>query len=100
MSSAAAVESTGDAAYGVAKAAADRLTAELARELRPHRLAVVSLHPGLVRTESVLASGDYFDLTGSQSPEGVGRAIASLAADADVLQRTGAALAVAAILAG
>jgi dehydrogenase/reductase SDR family protein 1 len=100
VSSSAAVESTGDAAYGVAKAAADRLTGELARELLGHRVAVVSLHPGLVRTESVLASGDYFDLTGSQSPDDVGRAIALLAADARILQRTGKALAVAAILAG
>jgi hypothetical protein len=37
---------------------------------------------------------EYIDLSQSQSPEGVGRAIAALAADPDVLSITGQALSV------
>ena len=45
-------------AYGVAKAASDRMAACMAHDLRPHRVAAVSLHPGLVRTEAVLKHPD------------------------------------------
>ena len=41
----------GNVAYGVAKAATDKLTADMAHELLEHNVAVVSLYPGLVRTE-------------------------------------------------
>jgi dehydrogenase/reductase SDR family member 1 len=37
---------------------------------------------------------EYLDLSRSQSPEGVGRAVAALAGDADVLSLTGQALSV------
>ena len=37
--------------YGVDKAAVDKLTADLAHELRPHGVAVVSLWPSVTRTE-------------------------------------------------
>jgi hypothetical protein len=57
----------------------------------------VSLYPGLVRTESVLAAG-VFDLSNSESPQFIGRVIAALAADPNALQRTGS-VAVAAALA-
>jgi NAD(P)-dependent dehydrogenase (short-subunit alcohol dehydrogenase family) len=43
--------------YGVAKAATDKLTADIAHELRRHRVAAVSLYPGLVRTEAVSRPG-------------------------------------------
>lgn len=42
-------------------------------------MASVAVHPGWVRTEGVLQFAEQVDLTGSQSPEGVGRAIAALA---------------------
>ena len=86
----------GNTAYGVAKAATDKLTADTAHELRPYNVAVVSLYPGLVRTESVLAAG-VFDLSNSESPEFTGRAIAALAADADVMRRSGQVLVAAAL---
>jgi NAD(P)-dependent dehydrogenase (short-subunit alcohol dehydrogenase family) len=70
----------GNVIYGVAKAATDKLTADMAHELRPHGVTVVSLYPGLVRTEAVLAAGT-FHLSNSESPEFVGRAVAALAAD-------------------
>ncbi len=76
-------------AYGVAKAADDRMAACMAYELREHNVAVVSLYPGLVRTESVLKAAQYFDLSNSESPQFIGRAVAGLANDADLMQKTG-----------
>jgi NAD(P)-dependent dehydrogenase (short-subunit alcohol dehydrogenase family) len=82
-------------AYSVAKAADDRLAQATAVALRPDGVASVSLYPGLVRTEGVLQFGEHFDLSDSQSPEGVGRVVAALAADPDVMSLTGQALLVA-----
>ncbi|WP_350280964.1 SDR family NAD(P)-dependent oxidoreductase [Kribbella sp. HUAS MG21] len=76
-------------AYGAAKAATDHMIACMAHELRDHGVTAVSLYPGLVRTESVLRAAEYFDLTGSESPLFVGRAVAALAADTDVARHTG-----------
>lgn len=76
-------------AYGVAKAATDRMTADMAHELRPHGVAVVSLYPGLVRTEKVMESAGFLDLSNSESPRFVGRAVAALARDPEVLRRSG-----------
>jgi dehydrogenase/reductase SDR family member 1 len=87
----AAQKPIGNAIYGLAKAATDKLTADTAHELRPHGVAVVSLYPGLVRTESVLAAG-VFDLSNSESPEFAGRAVAALATDPDLLELSGRAL--------
>jgi NAD(P)-dependent dehydrogenase (short-subunit alcohol dehydrogenase family) len=81
-------------AYGMAKAAADRFALATAHQLRPHDVTSVALHPGLVRTEGVMQFADHLDLTSSQSPEGVGRAVAALAADPAKLSRTGQALTV------
>jgi dehydrogenase/reductase SDR family protein 1 len=85
----------GDVIYSLAKSTSTRMAAHLAEELRPHGVAAVALYPGLVRTESVLAAGDFFDLSNSESPQFVGRAVAALAADAAILDRTGEALVVA-----
>ena len=85
-----------NALYGISKAATDKMTADMAHELKPHDVAVVSLYPGLVRTESVLAAG-FFDLSNSESPEFIGRAVAALAADPGVLQKTGSVLIAAAV---
>ena len=68
-------------AYSASKAADDRLTESMARQLRDVGVGVVSVYPGLVRTEGVMQFADHLDLTDSQSPEGVGRTIAALAAD-------------------
>jgi dehydrogenase/reductase SDR family protein 1 len=82
-------------AYSVAKAADDRLAAAMAAALERDGVTSVALHPGLVRTEGVMQFAEHLDLTGSQSPEGVGRVVAALAADGDVLSLTGRALVVA-----
>ena len=73
----------GNVIYGVAKAATDKMTSDMAHELRGHGVAAVSLYPGLVRTEAVLsaAEGGVFDLSNSESPEFIGRVIAALADD-------------------
>jgi dehydrogenase/reductase SDR family member 1 len=87
----------GNVAYGVSKAATDKMTAHMAAELQPHGVTVVSLYPGMVRTEKVMASAAWLDLSNSESPEFIGRAVAALAADPDVLRHTGKVLVAAAV---
>jgi dehydrogenase/reductase SDR family member 1 len=82
----------GNVAYGVAKAASDKMTADMAHELRGHQVAVVSLYPGLVRTEKVMQAAEWLDLSNSESPQYSGRAVSALAADHDILARTGKVL--------
>ncbi len=86
----------GNLFYDVAKAAVNRLAFGMARELRPHGIAVVALAPGFVGTERVLAA---FAAAGRaapslESPEYTGRAVVALASDADVLARSGQVLTV------
>ncbi|HEY3259284.1 MAG TPA: SDR family NAD(P)-dependent oxidoreductase, partial [Pseudonocardiaceae bacterium] len=57
-------------AYSVAKAADDRLALAAATTFEAEGVASVALYPGLVRTEGVMQSAEYLDLTDSQSPEG------------------------------
>ncbi len=91
-------------AYGVAKAATDRLAADMAHELRDHNVAVLSLYPGLVRTEGVMFAANGLPpeerdrwLSNSESPQFSGRVVAALAADPDIMRRTGQVLVVAAL---
>jgi hypothetical protein len=51
----------------------------------------------MVRTERVMASAAWLDLSNSESPEFIGRAVAALAADPDVLRHTGKVLVAAAL---
>jgi NAD(P)-dependent dehydrogenase (short-subunit alcohol dehydrogenase family) len=82
----------GNLPYDVSKAGTVRLVAGLAHELRPHGIAAVGVYPGFTRTEAVV---DAFAAEGmepppdSHSPEYVGRAVAHLAADLDVLALSG-----------
>jgi NAD(P)-dependent dehydrogenase (short-subunit alcohol dehydrogenase family) len=93
----AAQKHIGNVAYGVSKAATDKMTADMATELKPHGVAVVSLYPGLVRTEKVMEAAQYLDLSNSESPEFIGRAVAALAVDPDPLRHTGKVLVAAAL---
>lgn len=79
-------------AYGVSKAATDKMTADMAVELRPYGVTAVSLYPGLVRTEKVMEAAPWLDLKNSESPEFIGRAVAALAADPNVIRYTGTVL--------
>jgi len=95
ISSSGAREYAWHVAYGVGKAALDRLTADMAHELRPHGVAVVSLWPGLVlteRNEVNRGSVPGLDFDRAESLRFTGRAVAALACDANVLEQTGCAL--------
>jgi NAD(P)-dependent dehydrogenase (short-subunit alcohol dehydrogenase family) len=90
----------GNLVYDLAKAAMTRLAFAMAEELRPHGVASVALSPGWMRTEFVLA-GHHTDeahwqqrpaLAGTESPRYLGRAVAALAADPQVMQRSGQVL--------
>jgi dehydrogenase/reductase SDR family protein 1 len=89
----------GNSIYGVAKAATDKMTSDFAHELHTHKVSVVSLYPGLVRTESVLAASreGWLDLSNSESPEFIGRVISALASDPHLLTRSGKVLIAASI---
>lgn len=88
----------GNLFYDLAKAAINRLAFAMAEELRPHGVASLALSPGWMRTEFVLA-GHHTDeahwherpaLARTESPRYLGRAVAALAADPAVMQRSGA----------
>lgn len=83
------VPDAGNPAYNIAKSGTDRLTWEMAEMLRQHNIAVVSLYPGLVRTESVVLNAQYFDMSTAEAPVFTGRAAAALAADANVMAKSG-----------
>jgi dehydrogenase/reductase SDR family member 1 len=95
----AAQKHIGNVAYGVSKAATDKLTSDMATELLPHGVAVVSLYPGLVRTEKVMQAAAWLDMSNSESPEFIGRAVAALAADPNVVRHTGKVLVAASLAA-
>jgi NAD(P)-dependent dehydrogenase (short-subunit alcohol dehydrogenase family) len=90
----AAQKFVGNAIYGISKAATDKLTRDTAHELRTHGITVVSLYPGLVRTESVLAAASqgWLDLSNSESPEFTGRVVAALWRDPGLHERSGQVL--------
>ncbi len=84
--------------YGVGKAALDRITADMAHELRDHGVAVVSLWPGTIRSEhmdAMLAARDPWALSSFPDPDAmetpryIGRVVAALAAEPRVMARTG-----------
>jgi dehydrogenase/reductase SDR family member 1 len=87
----------GNVAYGVSKAATDKMTADMATELKRHGVTVVCLYPGMVRTEKVMESAAWLDLSNSESPEFIGRTVAALATDPDILRHTGKVLVAAAL---
>ena len=78
--------------YGVSKAAVDKMSEYMAHELKKFNVAVVSLYPGLVRTESVLKNAKHFDMSNSESPQFLGRVIAALAADPAIMKKSGTVL--------
>jgi NAD(P)-dependent dehydrogenase (short-subunit alcohol dehydrogenase family) len=87
----AAQKYVGNAIYGIAKAATDKMSSDMAHELRPSTVAVVSLYPGLARTEAVMeaARGGWLDISNSESPEFIGRVIAALSRDPQLMERSG-----------
>ena len=94
ISSSGATEYAWHVAYGVGKAALDRLTADAAKELAPFGVACVSLWPGLVlteRNEAAQASVPGLDFSSAESPRFTGRAVRALATDPQILEKSGRA---------
>lgn len=101
-------EPTGEGNFGkqvfwglvmIAHAAMNHLTVSMAHELKTHGVAVVGLWPGFMRTERVMMvlksdtkSAKQYGLDRSESTEYVGRAIACLAADSNVMASSGKSL--------
>jgi NAD(P)-dependent dehydrogenase (short-subunit alcohol dehydrogenase family) len=88
----------GNLYYDLAKATMTRLAFAMAQELRPHGVASLAVSPGWMRTEFVLA-GHRTDeshwrerpaLARTESPRYLGRAVAALAADPQVMSKSGA----------
>ena len=96
----------GNLFYDLVKINTSRLAYAWAEELRPHKVAALAVTPGFMRTEVVL---EHFGATeenwrevaaksskargmgfaGSESPFFVGRAVAALASDPKVLEKSG-----------
>jgi NAD(P)-dependent dehydrogenase (short-subunit alcohol dehydrogenase family) len=90
-------------AYGAGKSGCDRLAADMAVELKPYNITSLSLWPGIVGTEQIsrltsqINDNDASDQKNSliaerynwETPLLTGRVIAALAADANVMRRTG-----------
>lgn len=78
--------------YGVCKAAVDRLSADMAYELRPYNVSVFSLYPGQVSTEGMVEFAKYddsIDIKKMESPQFIGRCIAAMANDDRLIKDTG-----------
>ncbi len=87
----------GNLFYDLAKASITRLAFGMAEELRPHGIASVAVSPGWMRTEFVLTGHqtdeDHWQerpaLSRTESPRYLGRAVAALAADPQVMEKSG-----------
>ena len=77
--------------YGAGKAGLDRLTADMAIELKPKGVATAVLYPGAVSTEFIrdAAKDTGMDLSKAQTPLFVGRTATALLASGDMMSRTG-----------
>lgn len=82
----------GNTQYGASKAAVDKMSEYMAHELKKFNVAVVSLYPGLVRTESVMRNAKHFDMSNSESPQFIGRVVAALASDPNIMKKSGRVL--------
>jgi NAD(P)-dependent dehydrogenase (short-subunit alcohol dehydrogenase family) len=88
----------GNLFYDLAKSSINRLAYGMAQELRPHGVSSLAVAPGWMRTEFVLI-GHHTDesrwrerpeLARTESPRYLGRAVAALAGDRDVMRKSGA----------
>ena len=92
--------------YDLVKVTTSRLAYAWAEELRPHGVAALAVTPGFMRTELVLErfgateanwreaaeknkAARGYGLAGSETPFFVGRAVAALASDPNLLEKSG-----------
>jgi dehydrogenase/reductase SDR family protein 1 len=93
MSALAGESYSDNVAYGVSKAAVNRMAADMAHELRPYHVAVIALCPFMVATEMLMAGRKSQQLQAwMETPVFVGRAIVALATDPEIMQKTGQVL--------
>lgn len=90
--------------YDLIKTTVMRLAFTMSVELRPDRIAAIAITPGFLRSEAMLELFGVTEATwregvkkdphfiASESPALVGRAVAALAADRKILQRSGQTL--------
>jgi len=91
--------------YDLVKNMVNRMAKDMAEELRPYGIASIAVTPGFLRSEAML---EHFGVTeanwqdgakkdpnfiSSETPFYVGRAVAALAADPNVMSKTGQVLA-------
>ncbi|MEA5537133.1 SDR family NAD(P)-dependent oxidoreductase, partial [Crocosphaera sp. XPORK-15E] len=91
------------AAYGVGKAACDRLASDMAVELKPDNITSVSVWPGIVGTEEMFRFSEKWKTEDEQEPQNstmrdyynwetplfTGRVIAAIAAQQNTMNLTG-----------
>jgi NAD(P)-dependent dehydrogenase (short-subunit alcohol dehydrogenase family) len=83
--------------YGAQKAGADKMAADMAKELRPHNIAAVSIWMGGLDTERARAyiaslPPEARPTAKRESPQFTGRVIAALYASRDLMHYSGRAL--------
>lgn len=91
---------TGNFYYDLAKHALTRMAYGLSIELKREHIAVIALSPGFMRTELVLKAfqtdEDHWhevkELTKTETPHYIGRAVVALASDPQVMKRSGQVL--------
>ncbi|XP_060561564.1 dehydrogenase/reductase SDR family member 1-like [Ruditapes philippinarum] len=88
-------------AYGIGKAGVDRMTADCALELRKHNIAFVSLSPGPVSSDTLMALSKGAENRGenieeyrkiakiAESPCCAGECVIALANDPNIMEKTG-----------
>ena len=87
--------------YGVGKAGVEKLTTDAAKELRPHGVSVISIWPGMCKSENRLVNAETMadgrvmlfglDLAYAETPHFPGRGVVALATSDDPLARSGQA---------
>lgn len=73
----------GNVCYGVSKAAVDKMSQDMAVELKPFNIACLSLYPGYIDDKRRTINNK------KESSQFVGRAILSLAKDDNIMNKTG-----------
>lgn len=80
--------------YAIAKSSTDRMTQDMAEDLKSFGVTMVSIWPGLIKTERLLdprnpRAAKIAKSKAPESPEFVGRAVAALAGDPNAITKTG-----------
>jgi dehydrogenase/reductase SDR family protein 1 len=95
-SSGGGVRYTFNVPFGVQKSGVDRMARDMAHELKPLGISAVSIWPGYIKSEKLAAQPDRVPpalarliAERGETPVFVGRAIAALAADPNVIAKTG-----------